>query len=240
VSYNDKHNEANGEENRDGHNDNRSWNCGAEGDTEDTYILDLRERQKRNFITLLMLSQGVPMLLGGDEFGRTQKGNNNAYCQDNELSWFDWDLDDRGKLLHKYTQRVIALRRKHPTFRRRKYYQGRLIRGLDVKDLMWFRPDGAEISDEEWNTGWMRTLGVQLAAEETDRVDDTGHPIHDDAFLLLLNANHENVEFKLPPPPGKEGWLITLDTARPELEEEPATGEVTLTARSMMVLRNAL
>src|SRR6185369_1792584 len=151
VSYNEKHNEANGEENRDGHNDNLSWNCGIEGDTDDPEVIALRERQKRNFLATLFLSQGVPMLLSGDEIGRTQKGNNNAYCQDNEISWVDWKLDKPRRELLEFSRCVIRLMNEHPVLRRRHFFQGRHIRGSEVKDLAWFRPDGKEMNDEDWN-----------------------------------------------------------------------------------------
>src|SRR5579883_2664530 len=155
VSYNEKHNEANGEENRDGTNENYSWNMGVEGETDDPVVNELRDRQKRNMLATLLLSQGVPMICGGDEIDRTQKGNNNAYCQDNCLSWFDWKLTDRAESLLRFTRKLIALRRKHPNLRRRKFYQDRAIRGAESKDILWLRPDGEEMTDEEWNSGWV-------------------------------------------------------------------------------------
>ncbi len=150
VSYNDKHNEANGEDNKDGDNNNKSWNCGAEGPTDDEKINTLRRRQQRNFLATLFLSQGVPMLCGGDECGRTQLGNNNAYCQDNEVSWTHWDWDEQRARLHEFTSRLIHFRHDHPIFRRPKFFQGRKIRGSDIKDIMWFNPGGMEMSEDEW------------------------------------------------------------------------------------------
>src|SRR6185295_1682576 len=162
VSYNQKHNEANGEENRDWTDDNLSWNCGAEGTTDDPQILELRERQKRNMLVTLFLSQGVPMICGGDEIGRTQRGNNNAYCQDNELSWHNWKLDRPARELLAFVRQLFTLRQQHPVLRRRRFFQGRRIRGSEVKDIAWFNPDGKEMTDEEWNQGFVRTLGMRL------------------------------------------------------------------------------
>ncbi len=211
VSYNDKHNDANGEGNRDGDNNNHSWNCGEEGPTKDPEINALRRRQQRNMLATLFLSQGVPMLCGGDEYGRTQQGNNNAYCQDNELSWLHWDRDDDAKRLVEYTASLAHLRHEHPIFRRPKFFQGRKIRGSDVKDIMWFNPGGTEMSDEEWNTAYVRTLGMMLSGDTIDVRDYKGEPIRDDTFLVLLNAHHEPLPFVLP---GQEDvrWELILDT----------------------------
>src|SRR5262249_36547418 len=162
VSYNHKHNQANGEENRDGADDNNSWNCGAEGPTDDPGIVALRERQKRNLLATLFFSQGVPMLCGGDEIGRTQQGNNNAYCQDNEISWYDGALDEPRRALLAFTRRLIELRQRHPNLRRRKFFQGRPIRGSDVKDITWLSPDGTEMTEEDWAAGWQRCFGMRL------------------------------------------------------------------------------
>jgi glycogen operon protein len=198
VSYNDKHNDANQEGNRDGHNHNLSWNCGAEGPTDDADTLALRERQKRNLLATVLLSQGVPMLLAGDEIGRTQQGNNNAYCQDNEISWLDWDLDRRDRRLFEFTRCLIALRRSHAVFRRRNFFQGRPLRGRDVKDIVWLRPDGEEMTDEEWDQHFARSLGVYVAGEGLTEIDGRGRLIVDDNFLLLFNAHHETLTFTLP------------------------------------------
>ncbi|MGA2215146.1 MAG: glycogen debranching protein GlgX, partial [Bryobacteraceae bacterium] len=188
VSYNDKHNEANQEGNNDGANDNHSWNMGAEGPTDNPEIIERRERQKRNFLATLLLSQGVPMILGGDEISRTQNGNNNAYCQDNESTWLDWSLDNRKIALVEFTQKLIRLRRDHPSLHRRKFYQGRAIRGTEEKDIVWLRPDGQEMSDEEWGLGWVRCLGLMLNGETIGEVDEGGEHVTDDTFFIMLNC----------------------------------------------------
>jgi len=198
VSYNEKHNEANQEENHDGHDHNLSWNCGVEGPTDDPAIRTLRARQQRNFLATLLLSQGVPMLQAGDEIGRTQYGNNNAYCQDNELSWLDWELDSSQQELLDFTRFVIRLFHRHPVLRRRKFFRGRQLRGSEVKDLAWFRPDGQETTDQDWNNGYARVLGVRLAGDAIAEVDEQGNAIVDDTLLLLLNAHHEPLSFTLP------------------------------------------
>jgi glycogen operon protein len=214
VSYNEKHNEANGEENRDGHNENLSWNCGAEGETDDPDILALREQQKRNFLAALLLSQGVPMLLAGDEIGRTQKGNNNAYCQDNEISWLDWKLDRPRRELLEFTRYLIQLVNEHPVLRRRHFFQGRRIRGSEVKDLVWFRPDGKEMSDEDWGNSESRCFGLRLAGDAIEEVDDRGNRVVDDTLLILLNAHHEAVPFILPAHRRKVRLQVLLDTTQ--------------------------
>lgn len=241
VSYNGKHNEANGEGNRDGNNENLSWNCGVEGPTDDTEIIELRERQKRNFLATLLLSQGVPMICGGDEIGRTQQGNNNAYCQDNELSWFDWKLDHYSRELLDFTRYVIKLFHKHPVLRRRRFFQGRRIRGSEVKDLSWFRPDGKEMNEEDWNDGFARALGLRLAGDAIDEVDPQGDRIVDDTLLILLNAHHEGVPFKLPAHRAGVRWELILNTSvRPSRRKNPLTkgGEIYhLEGRSVALLR---
>jgi glycogen operon protein len=242
VSYNEKHNEANGEENRDGHNENLSWNCGAEGETDEPAVLALRERQKRNFMATLFLSQGVPMLLAGDEIGRTQGGNNNAYCQDNEISWLDWKLDRPRRELLEFTRFLIDLRRRHPVLRRRHFFQGRKIRGSEVKDLAWFRPDGKEMSEEDWNNSEARCFGLRLAGDAIEELDDRGNPIVDDTLLILLNAHHEPVSFTLPAHRRKVRWQVVLDTFEPRVEHNKPRlmrgGEIyDLKDRSLVVLR---
>jgi len=212
VSYNEKHNDANGEDNRDGHNDNLSWNCGAEGETDNPEVLALRERQKRNFLATLFLSQGVPMLLSGDEIGRTQKGNNNAYCQDNEISWVDWKLDKPRRELLEFTRCVIGLMNEHPVLRRRHFFQGRRIRGSEVKDLAWFRPDGKEMNDEDWNNSETRCFGLRLAGDAIEELDARGNRIVDDTLLFLLNAYHEAIRFTLPAHRRKVRWEVVMDT----------------------------
>jgi glycogen operon protein len=222
VAYNDKHNDANGEGNRDGHSHNLSWNCGAEGPTDDPNVNALRERQKRNFLATVFLSQGVPMLLAGDETGRTQGGNNNAYCQDNEISWVDWDFDDRDHKLLDFTRRLIALRRNHYVFHRRHFFQGRPLRGKGVKDIVWLRPDGAEMSDEEWDQHFARSLGVYIAGEGLTEVDGRGRVVHDDNFLLLFNAHHETITFQLPPlAAAKERVELPVPVEAPEVVMTP-------------------
>ncbi len=222
VSYDEKHNEANGEGNRDGSNDNHSWNHGAEGPTDDPAILELREREKRNFMATLLLSQGVPMICGGDEISRTQSGNNNAYCQDDEISWLDWDLDDRKKALLEFTTALIALRKEHPNFRRRKFFQDRKISpgaapkqqvdGLEVSDVCWYRPDGQEMTEDEWNAGWVRCLGLRLSGRTLNDVDRHGNLIRDASFLFCLNPHHEHIQFFLPPCTTACSWEAILDT----------------------------
>ncbi len=212
VSYNDKHNEANGEDNRDGTDNNHSWNCGAEGPTEDEEINLLRAQQKRNLLATLFFSQGVPMLVAGDEMGRTQRGSNNAYCQDNETSWVDWDLSAADREFLAFVQRLIGLRRAHPVFRRRNFFQGRAIQGSEIKDILWFKPDGSEMSDDEWAHDFARCLGVYLSGETMDERDQRGRPIRDDNFLLLFNSHHEAVPFSLPVLCEGCEWQSLLDT----------------------------
>ena len=216
VSYDHKHNEANGEKNSDGDNNNYSWNHGVEGPTDDPKINALRERQRRNFLATLFVSQGVPMLCGGDEFGRTQNGNNNAYCQDNEISWLNWQKrDEKQKALLEFTREMIQLRRDHPVFRRPKFFQGRRIRGSEIKDVMWFNPGGNEMSDEEWASPFARCLGMLLSGDTIDVLSFTGEPIRDDTFLFLVNAHYEPIPFLLPGQQRLE-WQLILDTATDE------------------------
>ena len=212
VSYNDKHNEANGEENRDGTDNNNSWNCGAEGETDDPEIKALRARQKRNLLATLFFSQGVPMLVAGDEFGRTQKGSNNAYCQDNEISWLSWKPSAVDEDFFAFVRRVIALRRKHPVFHRRNFFQGRAIRGSSIKDIQWINPQGAEMSDEEWDHDHARCLGVFLSGAEMEERDGRGRQIKDENFLLLFNSHYEAIPFHLPEIAPECEWQSLLDT----------------------------
>ena len=215
VSYNDKHNAANGEENRDGDNNNHSWNHGAEGPTDDPEINQLRLQQLRNFLTTLLLSQGVPMLTAGDERARSQQGNNNAYCQDNEISWLDWELDEKQRGLLDFTKKLIQLRHDHPVFRRPKFFQGRRIRGSEIRDVMWFNPGGNEMTDTEWNSPFVRCLGMLLSGDTIDVQTFEGEPIRDNTFLLLINAHHEPIPFVLP---GQKDvvWQLIMDTASVE------------------------
>jgi isoamylase len=239
VSYNERHNEKNGEENRDGEANNRSWNCGFEGPTEDPKVNVLRARQKRNFIATLFLSLGVPMLLGGDEFGRSQQGNNNAYCQDNELSWLEWENIDEAQL--EFTRKIIEFHKQHPVFRRRKWFQGRSIRGNDVSDLAWFRPDGEEMSDEDWGVGFAKSLGVFVSGDEIPSLDEAGRRIVDDSFYMIFNAHWEPVEFTLPPERWGQGWSRVLDTSNgtpTEDEWQRAAGtRINIDSRSLVVMR---
>jgi isoamylase len=238
VAYNDKHNEANGEGGRDGSDDNRSWNCGIEGPTADPEVLALRERQQRNFLATLLLSQGVPMLLGGDEFARTQRGNNNAWCQDNEISWFDWELDERRERLLVFTRRLIDLRRRHPLLHRSHFFVGRTINGSGLPDVWWFRPDGRRMAQHDWQSG-ATTLGVFLNGDEIpERTPDGGH-ISDDSFLVLLNARAEPVGFRLPSSRFGRRWTLELSTHDPDAE--PVTyrhgQDVTVEPYSLLLLR---
>jgi isoamylase len=218
VSYNEKHNEANLEENRDGNNNNLSWNCGVEGPTDDPVVNALRARQKRNMLATLLLSQGVPMLVAGDEIGRTQNGNNNAYCQDNGLSWLDWGQDPERAKLRDFVRRMVHLRRTHPVFRRRHFFQGRPLHGSEAKDIVWLKPDGSEMTTEEWNQDFARCLGVYLAGSALTEVDARGQRVVDDDFVVLFNAHHDPVPFRLPAktlaPHGDGQWQAIVDTAR--------------------------
>ncbi|MBV8341386.1 MAG: glycogen debranching protein GlgX, partial [Gammaproteobacteria bacterium] len=213
VSYNGKHNEANGEDNRDGSDNNRSWNCGIEGPADDPAVRSLRAQQKRNLIATLLLSQGVPMLLAGDELGRSQAGNNNAYCQDNEISWLDWQETPENMEFRAFVAQLVRLRRTHPVFARRRFLRGRPIAGERVRDVIWLNPAAREMTDSEWEQGFARCLGVYLAGAALERVDERGNPVKDDNFLLLLNAHHEPIAFELPQFRAAGGWARVLDTA---------------------------
>ncbi|MBA2308641.1 MAG: glycogen debranching protein GlgX, partial [Pseudonocardiales bacterium] len=218
VSYNDKHNEANGEGSRDGADDNRSWNCGVEGPTDDATVLELRERQQRNFIATLLVSQGVPMLLHGDEMGRTQGGNNNVYCQDNEISWVDWSLASKNAALIGFTAGVTALRAGHPVFRRRRFFAGRPIRsGAELRDIAWFIPTGEEMTEQDWESGFGKSITVFLNGEGIAEVDGRGERVTDDSFLLCFNAHHEDIDFTLPPDGYGTRWAVVVDTASGEV-----------------------
>ncbi len=212
VSYNDKHNEANGENNQDGANDNQSWNMGAEGPTDDPEIIHARERQMRNFLATLFLSQGVPMISGGDEIGRTQGGNNNAYCQDNEISWYDWTQTPEKESLLEFTAKLINLRKKHPNLHRSKFFQDRTIHNTVSRDIAWYGTDGQELSAGAWNASWIKTFGLMLNGQTLNVYDQLGHNVTDDSFLLLVNAYHEPVNFELPPAPEGGRWKSILNT----------------------------
>ncbi|HEY9603986.1 MAG TPA: glycogen debranching protein GlgX [Allocoleopsis sp.] len=243
VSYNEKHNEANGENNNDGETHNRSWNCGVEGDTDDPQVLELRERQKRNFLATLLLSQGIPMLLGGDEMERTQKGNNNGYCQDSEISWFNWDLKQENQDLLNFTRELIYFRRQHPVFRRRKWFQGQAIHGRGISDIAWFNSDGTEMTDEQWDVGYAKSIGVFLDGNQLPSPGPQGERLRDDSFLLFFNAHYETIEFALPTVFGleKKQWMVEIDTKEPRFIKEEkiyTDGQaVPVVARSLVVLR---
>lgn len=241
VSYNDKHNEANGEDNRDGDSHNRSWNCGVEGETDDPEVRQLRERQRRNFLTTLMLSQGIPMLVAGDEIGRTQKGNNNAYCHDDEISWLHWELEKCNEDLVNFSRELIFFRRQHPVFRRRKWFQGRPIYGKGISDIAWFNPDGSEMTDEQWEAGYAKAIGMFLDGNQIPSVGPKGERISDDSFLLFFNAHYETLEFALPTAMRQAEWQVVIDTKEPRFmqDEKLYTGfqTVPVVARSMVVLR---
>ena len=242
VSYNDKHNEANGEGNRDGESNNRSWNCGAEGPTEDPAVNALRARQQRNFLTTLLLSQGVPMISHGDELGRTQQGNNNVYCQDNELSWINWAQADTD--LMKFTRAVSALRTAHPVFRRRRFFSGKPVgrRGAEgLPDITWFAPDGSEMTEEDWESSFAKSIAVYLNGHGIPNLDVRGQRVTDDSFVLCFNAHYESIEFTLPPTDFGAAWvpvIYTADTATAQ-EAKPVTAgaKVAVDARSVMVLQ---
>jgi glycogen operon protein len=242
VSYNEKHNEANGEENRDGNDNNISWNCGAEGPADDPAIVKLREQQKRNLLATLFLSQGVPMLLAGDETSRTQQGNNNAYCQDDEITWHDWNWDDAKWRLLNFTKRMIALRREHPIFRRRDFFKGVPVGDQGRKDVAWLMPDGHEMTPEEWEKDFARCLGMWLNGEQLPETDERGRPLQDASFLVLFNAHHDLIEFKLPDPEGG-GWCGEIDTSTDTgdvpPEQRAPQGTYPLQGRSLAVLRQA-
>jgi len=282
VSYNQKHNEANGESNKDGSDQNFSWNCGVEGPTDSKGILELREKQKRNFLCTLIFSQGVPMICGGDEIGRTQRGNNNAYCQDNEITWHDWKLDskqavldfirrltkinwkldgkqavldfirrlirinrklDSEQALLDFTRRIIRINRNHPVFHRRSFFQGRPIRPSDVvKDIVWLRSDGQEMTDADWNSSLFRCIGVFYAGKDPNEVDENGTPLADDMFLMILNSHHDPVQFTLPTAPSGALWEVLIDTNTPGLKLGQKTvngGEsLKIIGRSFALLRH--
>jgi glycogen operon protein len=263
VSYNDKHNEANGEGNRDGESHNRSWNCGVEGETDDPEVLALRARQQRNFVATLLLSQGVPMLAHGDEFGRSQGGNNNAYCQDNELAWVHWpkipggaprpigelpreqaEGEESAAQFLEFVRHMVWLRRDHPVFRRRRFFHGRPVSGThdELSDIAWFTPGGEEMADEDWRASYAKSLTVFLNGYAISEPDRRGGRIIDDSFLLMFNANYEPLEFTVPINHGRE-WQVVVDTAQPWVVP-PGTGAkvragdtLRLTDRSLMVLQ---
>nr|MBA2773495.1 glycogen debranching enzyme [Nocardioidaceae bacterium] len=238
VSYNEKHNEANGERNQDGESHNRSWNCGVEGATDDPDVLKVRCRQQRNFLTTMLLSQGVPMLLHGDELGRTQQGNNNVYCQDNELAWVNWEEADEDLLA--FARSVLQLRAAHPVFRRRRFFTGEAA-GNGVPDIAWLRQDARQLDAHDWQHSSLRPLAVFLNGEAITELGLRGEVISDDSFLLLLNPTAEDAEMTLPDAPFGESWQLILDTAGEEAAHadpsQPAGSLVTVISRSVVVMR---
>ena len=241
VSYNEKHNEANGENNQDGANDNESWNCGAEGPTDDVSIIETRERQKRNFIATLLFSEGVPMMFGGDELSHTKKGNNNTYCQDNELTWLDWNLDERKQRHLRFVQKCAQIFREQPVLQRRKFFLGRPIRGSEIKDITFFEPSGEEMNDAAWGNPHVKCLGVRLAGDLINEVDERGEPIKGDTLMLLLNAHWEEIPFTLPGTIDSQVWETLIDTNDPDMPLRVARpGEkYKLFGRSLALLRTA-
>jgi isoamylase len=245
VSYDGKHNEANGDDNRDGTDDNRSWNCGAEGPTDDATVNELRARQVRNFLVTLFCSQGVPMLLSGDEMGRTQRGNNNGYCQDNEISWTDWEAAGKQVELTDFTCLLSELRRAHPVFRRRRFFSGQapVVDGAEpgaLQDIAWLTPAGKQMTDADWHTGYARSMAVFLNGDAITEPGPRGDPVRDESFLLLFNASPEAVTFTLPGSQFGTEWEVLIDTAAwpaaSVLSARPGQ-RVDLSGRSMMVLR---
>jgi len=238
VSFNSKRNDANGENNRDGCNDNNSWNCGAEGPTDDPEVNRLRAKQQRNFLTTLILSQGVPMILAGDEFGQTQHGNNNAYCQDNKLAWLHWNWTAEERSLFRFTCDLVRLRKDNPVFRRRRFFFGRPIRGTEIKDLYWVRPQSGEMEEQDWNEPSIRSLGMGLVGHQISETDVKGEPIIGDSFLLLFNSHHEDVEFQAGRI-GERDWGVVVDTESNAFVDRHLTSvrSVRVSARSIQVLR---
>ena len=241
VSYNAKHNDANGEDGRDGANDNESWNCGAEGDTDDPNIIALRERQKRNLYATLLFSQGVAMLYGGDELSHSKNGNNNTYCQDNELTWFNWELDDRKQAFLEFCKQCTRIWSEQPTLQRRKFFTGRSIRGEDIKDISFFELSGREMSDAAWNDGNTKCMGIRLAGDLINEVDERGEALKGDTLLLLINAHSEELPFTLPATAGGDVWQVILDTAEPDrslpVKVRPEGEQFPLFGRSVALLR---
>jgi isoamylase len=238
VSYNHKHNEANGQNNDDGDNHNISWNCGAEGPTSNAEIVSLRERQKRNFMATLLLSQGVAMIRSGDEFSQTQNGNNNVYCQDTSLTWLRWKLTEREELFLEFVKKVIKLWREQPVLQRRQFFQGRPIRGQKVRDVQWLTPLGVEMTDHDWNKHYTRCLGMRLEGQMVDEIDERGRHITGDTLLILFNSHNEPIPFRLPPHAESEFWKPELDTATDAIAARMLADEAyPLQARALAVLK---
>ena len=243
VSYNEKHNEANGEDNRDGESHNRSWNCGVEGETDDPQVLELRSRQRRNYLTTLLLSQGTPMIAHGDEIARTQGGNNNVYCQDNEIAWMDWGMLETTSELHDFTRRLIAMRREHPVFRRRRFLAGGALGdGEHGREIAWLTPEAGQMTQDDWNASFGRALMVFLDGETIAEPDARGQRVVDDSFLLMFNAHYEDIDFTVPGADFGDEWEVVVDTTQARGVREDAApvlsgGTVTVGQRSTVVLR---
>jgi glycogen operon protein len=239
VSYNEKHNLANFVDNNVGETHNKSWNCGVEGPTNDPEIIKLRQQQKKNFLTTLFLSQGVPMIVAGDELSRTQNGNNNAYCQDNELSWINWKEADKDLL--EFTKKIISLRNNHPVFRRRRWFQGKPIKGIGVQDIAWFQPNGAEMTEENWSHDFAKSLGVYLNGKGIQPPGPKGEVIIDDSFYVIFNAHYDSLTYQLPSKKFGTQWTKILDTSKNIIEEEAGTfaanERIVVEGRSIVLLK---
>ena len=240
VSYNEKHNEANKEENSDGEDHNLSWNSGAEGPTDDQEIIAVREQLKRNFLTTLMVSQGVPMISHGDEYGRTQLGNNNAYCQDNGITWMNWEWDDRQKALFEFVRKIIELRKNHPVMHRRRYFKGRKIYGKEVRDIRWLNTDGTDMTEEEWNTSFIRCMGMLLNGKFIYEVNKYGEPIRHDTLLIIVNSFWESISFTFPFEDVSNEWSVLIDTSTGEVDENGRiiSDVYKMAPRSLVLLKN--
>lgn len=240
VSYNQKYNEENGEDNNDGEDHNISWNSGVEGPTDDPEIITLREKRKRNFLGTLLLSQGVPMISHGDEYGRTQNGNNNAYCQDNEIAWMDWNWNENQRKLHEFTRKIIAIRNEYPITHRRRYFKNRQIMGEGIKDIRWLNSDGLDMSREEWETSFIRCMGMLLNGELMQEMDEFGKNLKEDILLILVNSYWEPVSFTLPHEGLSSSWDVLMDTEKPDLAETEThvLSVYKIAARSMVLLKN--
>jgi glycogen operon protein len=240
VTYEHKHNESNLEDSQDGTDDNRSWNCGVEGESDDPEVGALRDRQQRNFLTTLLISQGTPMVLGGDELDRTQHGNNNAWCQDNEISWYDWNPSPRSEQLREFTRRLIRLRREHPVFRQETFLRGEEGERTGLPDVWWFRADGRKMTRRDWNDG-ERVLGMFLNGEEIGTIGHRGEEIEDDSFIVLVNAHHEDRAFMLPRRRFGAQWTLELSTADPAAQPgsagHGARTEIEVSSRSIVILK---
>ncbi len=240
VTYGQKHNDANGEHNRDGIDDNQSWNCGVEGETDDKAINQLRDRQKRNLFATMLLSQGVPMISAGDEMNRTQGGNNNAYCQDNEISWVNWELDERGPSMLAFAQAMIKLRRNQPVLQRRQFFRGDHLWDSRFKDLAWFRPDGTEMTEEDWGKPFVRSISFLLGGDALPTPDAQGQRVIGDALLVLMNAHHEPITFVLPMPEWGGQWELEAYTdlpGAPDKQRRLPRTRFELAGRSLAVQR---